>query len=214
MALPKIEQPIYFMPRMEQLPTLPKLPRMDRMESMPQLPRLPSLPQQTRQHEYVLPKISPLQAEVDARMDYAFNYDNPNEVNSYADVIMRTLTNVYDNFKNDKPVAETLSGFIDDSFQLLYRGTVQPVMNKDWAMLFRNQFLNFQETVDLVDNIWKGFAIGGDLSLIRGTFDWEGAKEGVRKSIVDRVNYDWDTGSTLKNLALEMATPTNLAYLS
>lgn len=157
---------------------------------------------------------SPLQQQMDARMEYSFDYNKSDEVNSYADVIMRTLVSVGDTMRGVKTLDQSFKQFGTDTYNLLYRGTVQPFMNKDWSVLFANNFVNFRETVDLVDNIWKGFAIGGELSLLDGgNFDWNKAKDGVRRAVVDRENFDFDTGNKVMDTFLEMATPTNIALL-
>lgn len=164
-----------------------------------------------RKKEYEPPELT---QRLDTSSSYMFDYNNPNEVNSHADVLLRTITSIGDAAKGIIPWAEVANQTIDDLKQVIYRGSIAPIkgyIDKElsWAdaaaILLSNQLVSFSENVDLVDNIYKGFVLNGGLQ------DWDKGVEGVQKAIFERVNFDFDTGNKFKDLVLELLTPTNIA---
>ena len=161
-------------------------------------------------------KPSELTQELNRRKEYMFDYDNPNQVNSVADVIMRTSVNLGESIRGVQPWMQTLQDTVSDTWALLYKGIVQPMTARDaegkWkpdgAVLLNNQLINFSETVDIIDNVWKGFTIGS-----KGFKDMQGGLEGMKEVVFDRKNFDYDTGNKVIDLVLELATPTNLLSL-
>lgn len=112
------------------------------------------------------------------------NYDDPNQINSLADVI----------FAKNKLQATGE----------LFKNTFAPILNKDkygrWDPKFGlaalNTLINVGETFDIVANPIKGLFMDGA----------EGFKKAINLDGKGRYNYDWDTGFWALDLALEMVS--------
>ena len=112
------------------------------------------------------------------------NYDDPNQINSLADVI----------FAKNK---------LQATGELL-KNTFAPILNKDkygrWDPKFGlaalNTLINVGETLDIIANPIKGLLMDGT----------EGFKKAINLDGRGRYNYDWDTGFWALDLALEMVS--------
>ena len=154
---------------------------------------------------------SPLEKKLKEQGSMMFNYDNPNEVNSWGDVIVRTGTSIYDSLAGIKRWEDTAEQAVEDLRTITMRGYIEPfaygMKTGEWHILANNQLVNFSETVDLIDGIYKGFVINDGLT------DFEKGLEGARQVIRERKNFDFDTGNRFVDWVLEVATPANLAMI-
>lgn len=139
-----------------------------------------------------------LQQKAD-RSSRFFNINDPNQINSVADVVMKTVEGLWNTAKGEDTLGNTFRETIDNSWSLVNNGIIQPIAHGDWAALGLNQLVNVGETIDIVDNIWKGMLMDGT--------------EGIYNASFGRQNYEWKTGNGVVDFMLEMATPTNLALL-
>ena len=152
-----------------------------------------------------------LTEDLERRKLFMFDYNNPNQVNSYADVIMRTAVNIGESINGIDTWANTATELVSDISNIITEGFTKPFQHGfkegEWDILLNNQLVNFSETVDLVDGIYKAFVINGGLE------DFDKGFEGVKRAVIDRENFDFDTGNKVRDLALEMLTPTNILLL-
>lgn len=134
------------------------------------------------------------------------DYNDPNEVNSFADVFY--------NWAEDSVVAATsgsISEFLKTFFiqgyvapiELAVRTFYKPLIERDWNSLMFNSLYNFAETADIIANPVKGMLL-----------DEAGPAAGFKKAtgwgVDGRYNYDFDSGSLLGDIALEVvADPLN-----
>jgi hypothetical protein len=122
---------------------------------------------------------------------------------------MRTFTNVYDATAGIRRWEDIASNTVEDVKALVLRGYIEPAKygfkTGEWDILLNNQLVNFSETIDLFDAVYKGFVINGGLE------DFEKGKQGALAVIRDRKNFDFDTGNKFVDWVLEIATPSNIA---
>lgn len=142
------------------------------------------------------------------RKSWFFDTNKPGQVNSLADVVVNTAANLTKLGSPAMTVGGVLQNLVDDSKALVYHGTIQPIMNRDWKALRHNAFVNVIETIDIVDNLYKGFMIE-----YWPNKDIEAGKRGFQRAFYGRENYNFNTGNGFNDLILEMATPTNVALL-
>ena len=159
-------------------------------------------------------KPSELTNSLNQRASYMFDYNNQNEVNSYADVVMRTYAKMGEAAKGIVPWIDVAKQTGSDIHSVVYKGTIKPIEamvrgDLEWedagVVFFNNQLVNFSESVDLIDNIYKGYVLSGGLQ------DHDKGVAGVKKAIYDRKNFDFDTGNKMNDLILELLTPSNIA---
>lgn len=139
--------------------------------------------------------------EKQQRSSWFFNINDPGQVNSVADVVMNTVKNLWEMSKGEETLGSTIRQTAEDSMNLVTNGIINPIIHKDYAALGLNQLINVGETVDIIDNIWKGY--------------WTDGTEGIKRAAFDRYNYEWKTtGNFLGDFAKEVVlSPTNLLTL-
>ena len=93
-----------------------------------------------------------LQQKAD-RSSRFFNINDPNQINSVADVVMKTVEGLWNTAKGEDTLGNTFRETIDNSWSLVNNGIIQPIAHGDWAALGLNQLVNVGETIDIVDNI-------------------------------------------------------------
>lgn len=132
------------------------------------------------------------------------DYNDPTQINSFADVIWNTLS------KNDKlktrdygilsDIGDSdnllLSPFamgaraITGAMDLMLNTVVEPIKQGNFAALGLNTLVNFGESMDILASPIKGLVMDGPEGLIKGS--------------IGRVNYDVDTGNWLLDMAGEL----------
>lgn len=126
-----------------------------------------------------------------------FDYNNPDQVNSYADVIGRTAKKLIE--ENKLPIIgniiDATGQFISDTASLNYNSFIKPLIyggsDADKMILFNNAN-NLFETLDILANPVKGMVMDGP----QGAYD----------AFFNRVNYDYNTGNLAKDIALEVVS--------
>ena len=155
-------------------------------------PPVISLPQQgvntmlpDRLVKYALPYNPNL--EYRKTKNYMFNYNDPHEINSMADVLSQamTLNGGRDLFKN----------LWTGTWDLFKRGTLDPIKAGEMGQAALNSLISFGEGADLLANPVK--------ALLQG-YGEEGVKNALGFGEAGRINYDWDTGSFLTDMFLEV----------
>lgn len=135
---------------------------------------------------------------------YTFDYNDPTQINSFADVILDAFSpaaKLRQKYKDnalykildltDAPeILEVLTGTAD----LFKRGTLDPLLNGDFKTVGLNALVNVGETLDVPGTIVKS-------ALFEGT---EGVKKAINYDGTGRKNYDFDTGNFASDLALEI----------
>lgn len=153
---------------------------------MPPLPRVVKFPQPPE-----VPSIQ-IQPQID--------------VNSVADIIMGRVSDILKLAKGELNFSDyllnpykRLGSYVKDTW-------VSPLANKEFVNFFIHRLQDLGETVDLVDNLYKGM----HLERKYGT----GSRlDGLRYAIHDRVNYnfsDYYPNRQLYSFFRELATPTNI----
>lgn len=124
-----------------------------------------------------------------------FDYNDPEQINSFADVILNTYKGfddkeAYINATSPKEIMNVLKNLGN----LIRRGTINPLLEGDYFAVVNNALVNIGETMDVPGNIVKGAIFEG--------------KEGVKKAVnwdgKGRTNYDVDTGFMPLDLACEI----------
>ncbi len=123
------------------------------------------------------------------------NYNDPNEINSMADVVLTTFRDDMDRPEwggvlNDIPLLNMLPSTLD----LMYRSTVKPIIEGDGKAAVINNLINLGETVDIPNQMVKKLIHGQD------PFDALGMAEDGE----GRANTDWDTGNWVMDMTLEV----------
>ena len=133
-----------------------------------------------------------------------FDYNNPNEVNSFGDIIVNAFSPGNKKKKKNKDnlayqlydltnVPEILE-ILKESVDLIRRGTIKPLLKGDFTSVGLNALVNIGETMDVPGNIVKG-------ALFEGA---EGAKKAFNWDGKGRYNYDFDTGNIALDLGCEI----------
>lgn len=136
------------------------------------------------------------------------NYNDPTQINSFADVIWNTLS------KNNKlktrdygllsdignldipfltPIVGQIAGgarAITGAMDLMLNTVVEPIKQGNFTALGINTLVNFGESMDILASPIKGLIIDGPKGLIKGS--------------IGRVNYDVDTGNWLVDMVGEI----------
>lgn len=119
-----------------------------------------------------------------------FDYNDPYQVNSMADVISKTL----DPTENER---NPLGTFVKESWGLFKRGTVDPIRHGDVKALGLNALVNFSETMDVAAAPIKALLIGGSA---------DDVKKALGLGVKGRYNYDYNvqTGNKATNFIANM----------
>lgn len=217
---------------------LPQLPQP--YVPVPQLPSVqpPRLPMLGGYNSLPDPDYLRYQRELEERKEWFFDRNNPNQDNSMADVIIHSLHDLVDNFKNivSDPLAlpKVLLTPVNMAWRtanMAYKGVVTPIIKKDGAALINNAWNNFMESVDIIDNFYKGYAINKELDGMRklgvdpntkrtlasdAIYASHGSQkaglEGIKRAW-NRENFDFEGGSFGRNMTREFVTPTNVLLL-
>jgi hypothetical protein len=174
-------QPLIYEPRVPELPSVPS--------PVIQAPPVPQLP--TVRDPQI---IGPYKPEKSSYLDY----NDPYQINSLADIVMTTFNkdmkrrpvNVLGVNLADIPIVNMISSldqYITDAY-------VTPISRGDWGAAGLNTLTNLSETLDILANPVKGLIMEGG----------EGALNGLGWGSEGRKNYDYDTGSFVGDMALEL----------
>ena len=132
------------------------------------------------------------------------DYNDPTQINSFADVIWNTIA------KNNKlktrdygvlsSIGDSQNPFlapiaigaraVTGTMDLMLNTVVEPIKQGNFTALGVNTLVNFGESMDILASPIKGLIIDGPEGLVKGS--------------VGRVNYDVDTGNWLLNMAGEI----------
>lgn len=129
------------------------------------------------------------------------DYNDPTQINSFADVIWNTLS------KNDKlktrdygllsdvgdwniPFLSQTARAITGTFDLARNTVVEPIKQGNMGAVGINLLVNLGESLDILASPIKGLILDGPEGLIKGS--------------VGRVNYDFDTGNWLLDMFAEI----------
>lgn len=123
-----------------------------------------------------------------------FDYNDPYEINSFADIILGTFNPQVQHTKLFGLDTPPVLNIIPNTLGLMYRGLVKPVAQGNWGAVGLNTFTNFAETMDVLANPVKGLIIDGQQGLLN-SLGYGGR---------GRVNYDFDTGHWATDIMAEM----------
>jgi hypothetical protein len=118
--------------------------------------------------------------------NYVFNFNDPYEINSLADVILNeaALNRRYKGGFYDIPLLGDIAQRIVGLVNYTWDATLKPIIEKgDWEAAKNNLLNNLGETLDVVANPVKGLLMEGPEGFVKGIglFTHDG-----------RVNYNWD----------------------
>lgn len=160
------------------LTALPEIQPTQSLQAVPEITALPSFAQQTSTNYYA-------------------NYDDPYELNSYADAILNNEAIKrasegwgWFSWVEKVPVLRNIAAAID----VTYNKGIKPILAGDWKAAGINALMNLGETMDIIANPVKGLLMEGGEGFIKGLGIGSGG----------RVNYDWDTGNWVADLGLEV----------
>ena len=144
------------------------------------------------------------QKQYEKKKKYTFDYNDPKQVNSFADILLNAfmpnnptkqkhkgnaLYHLYD-LTNIPEILDILK----NTGELIRRGTIDPLLNGDFKTAGMNALVNIGETMDIPANIVKG-AIFEGIEGVGKSINWD--NEG-------RTNYDFDTGNFALDLGAEI----------
>lgn len=118
--------------------------------------------------------------------NYLFDYNDPYEDNSLLDVVVNA-------FDSENPFKYVLEG----GFDLIKRGTIDPIKAGHFGTAALNNLMMFAETMDVVAAPTKALLQGKGLDAAAKA--WGIGTHG-------RYNYDWDTGNIISDIMLEVLT--------
>lgn len=162
---------------------------------------------------------------------YLTDYNDPYAINSFADVLLNRDAKAkrYGDWAKT-PIIGDIASTVVGAGDLLWNSTIKPILSgaqygyeqdglsgavsgvgEGLATAGLNALTNLGETMDVVANPVKAVAIEGADALGIGDFGskyggdvWQGFKSSLGFGGDGRVNYDWDTGNIISDLALEM----------
>ena len=162
---------------------------------------------------------------------YLTDYNDPYAINSFADVLLNRDAKAkrYGDWAKT-PIVGDIASTVVGAGDLLWNSTIKPILSgaqygyeqdglsgavsgigEGLATAGLNTLTNLGETMDVVANPVKAVAIEGADALGIGDFGskyggdvWQGFKSSLGFGGDGRVNYDWDTGNIISDLALEM----------
>lgn len=156
------------------------------------LPSYPSLPYTSKAPSYTYwAKGGPPKPKPES---VYFNYNDPYEINSIADIIYGTFNKQMRHTKLFGLEEVPILNMLTDTLGLFYRGTVKPILKGQWGAVPMNLLVNLGETSDILSNPVKGLILKGKQGLLNA-FGLGG--EG-------RVNYNIETGHLVTNIMVEI----------
>ena len=172
----------------------------DRLTSQTQktLPTQVTLP--TQKTQPTPPTLSTLPTNMERtvqQQSFYSDYNDPYELNSFADAILndegiKRAAEGWGIFSwvGQVPLLRNIGAIVD----VTYNTGIKPIIKGDWKAAGVNALMNLGETMDIVANPVKGLFLDGPKGLLKGLgFGDDG-----------RVNYDWDTGSWVADIGLEL----------
>ena len=170
--------------KLEQLPKLNALPKLEPIQKLQAVPKIEALPS-------FAPK-----KEVE---NFYSDYNDPYQLNSLADAILndegiKRAAEGWGWFSwvEKAPVLRNIGAIVD----VVYNTGIKPILKGDWKATGVNALMNLGETMDVIANPVKGLLMEGGSGFIKGL--------GIGKD--GRVNYDWDTGSWVADIGLELVS--------
>jgi hypothetical protein len=170
--------------KLEQLPTLDELPKLESIQKLQAVPKITALPSFAPQKE----------AE-----NFYSDYNDPYQLNSVADAVLnneaiKRASEGWGIFSwvGEVPLLKNIGAIVD----VAYNTGIKPILKGDWKAAGVNALMNLGETLDIIANPVKGLLMEGGSGFIKGL--------GVGKD--GRVNYDWDTGSWIADIGLELVS--------
>lgn len=142
--------------------------------------------------------------KTDKAQSFYADYNDPLELNSFADVILNdaAIKKASEkwgafSFIEKIPIIRNAAALID----VTWNTGVAPILKGDTSASIINGLMNVGETLDVVANPLKGLLMEGPSGFFKGI--GLGMPEG-------RKNYDWNTGNWMLDIGLEIASdPTN-----
>lgn len=171
-----------------------RFPRIEKL-SVPQTPTIPNLPTFERFPIMTFPDIYVPKPRTVADSPI-FDYNNPNQINSFADVARRQLRKVVRSESFGALIsntAEMVPELIEDTLTLMGEGTIKPLLQGNVKAVGINALINFGETMDIFANPVKG-------AILEKDDRWGGFVKGA----LGEKNYDYDTGNFLGDVGLEV----------
>lgn len=167
----------------ETLPTQLTLPTQKTQATPPTLTTLPTNMERTVQQQ-----------------SFYSDYNDPYQLNSLADAILNTEAikrasegwGVF-SWMGSVPMLRQLGAIVD----VAYNTGIKPILKGDWKAAGVNTLMNLGETMDVLANPVKGLLMEGGSGFIKGLGYY--SEEG-------RKNYDWDTGSWIADIGLELVS--------
>lgn len=164
------------------LPTQITLPTQKTQPTPPTLTTLPTNMERTVQQQ-----------------SFYSDYNDPYQLNSFADAILNAegIKRAAEgwgvlSWVGEVPLLRNIGAVVD----VAYNTGIKPILKGDWKAAGVNALMNLGETMDIVANPVKGLLMEGGSGFIKGL--------GVDKD--GRVNYDWDTGSWVVDIGLELVS--------
>ena len=171
------------------------------VESLPSLETLNTLPNLRTMSS--LGSLSSWKPRTNQQVSPFSDYNDPTQINSFADVIWNSL------YKNDKlntrdygilsdigdwdiPLISGLSRAVTGTIDLARNTVIEPIKQGNMAAVGINTLVNLGESLDILASPIKGLILDGPEGLIKGS--------------VGRVNYDFDTGNWLIDMLAEVIT--------
>ena len=129
------------------------------------------------------------------------DYNDPTQINSFADVIWNTLEKNKNLQTRDYGLLSVIGDYnipllsptmraLTGTFDLVQNTVIEPIKQNNFSALGINALVNLGETMDILASPIKGLIMDGPKGLIKGS--------------VGRVNYDFDTGNWLLDIAGEI----------
>lgn len=174
--------PIQKLNAVPEITALPEIQPIQPLQAVPQITALPSLAEQnTAQNLYA-------------------NYNDPYELNSFADAILNTEAIKkasedwgWFSWVGDVPILREIGAAID----VTWNKGIKPAIQGDWAAVGINTLINLGETLGAPGNVVKGLLMEGPQGAWNALGLWNPA---------GRKNYDWNTGSWVADIGLEIIT--------
>ena len=168
----------------ESLPNLDTLSSLGNLGAIPALRNLNSWGGRTNQ------QVSPFS-----------DYNDPTQINSFADVVFKTIFNsdvlqnrdygILSDVSNwNIPILSQTTRGLTSTFDLIRNTVIEPIKQNNPAAVGINLLVNLGESLDILASPVKGFILDGPEGFIKGS--------------TGRVNYDFDTGNWLLDMFAEV----------
>ena len=171
-----------------------------KLNAVPEITALPEM--QPIQPLQAVPKITalPSLAEQNTAQNLYTNYNDPYELNSFADAILNTEAIKkasedwgWFSWVGDVPILREIGAAID----VTWNKGIKPAIQGDWAAVGINTLINLGETLGAPGNVVKGLLMEGPQGAWNALGLW---------NPTGRKNYDWNTGSWVADIGLEIIT--------